>query len=118
MKGLKKAMVRCFGMRAHAHRRFHELVNRIPNNETIAATKLAAAAATATATATTKTTTTTTTTTTLIFQSACPPITLTIKLAAVQRIQRLHRHQKTILRAAFLLPIPRVKARLTVCHLL
>lgn len=108
MKGLKKAMVRCFGMRAHAHRRFHELVNRIPNNETIAATKLAAAAATATAT----------TTTTLIFQSACPPITLTIKLAAVQRIQRLHRHQKTILRAAFLLPIPRVKARLTVCHLL
>ena len=111
MKGLKKAMVRCFGMRAHAHRRFHELVNRIPNNETIAATKLAAAAAAATATATT-------TTTTLIFQSACPPITLTIKLAAVQRIQRLHRHQKTILRAAFLLPIPRVKARLTVCHLL
>lgn len=110
MKGLKKAMVRCFGMRAHAHRRFHELVNRIPNNETIAATKLAAAAAAATATATT--------TTTLIFQSACPPITLTIKLAAVQRIQRLHRHQKTILRAAFLLPIPRVKARLTVCHLL
>lgn len=109
MKGLKKAMVRCFGMRAHAHRRFHELVNRIPNNETIAATKLAAAAAAATATATT--------TTTLIFQSACPPITLTIKLAAVQRIQRLHRHQKTILRAAFLLPIPRVKARLTVCHL-
>lgn len=109
MKGLKKAMVRCFGMRAHAHRRFHELVNRIPNNETIAATKLAAAAAAATAT---------TTTTTLIFQSACPPITLTIKLAAVQRIQRLHRHQKTILRAAFLLPIPRVKARLTVCHLL
>lgn len=105
MKGLKKAMVRCFGMRAHAHRRFHELVNRIPNNETMAATKLAAAAAT-------------TTTTTLIFQSACPPITLTIKLAAVQRIQRLHRHQKTILRAAFLLPIPRVKARLTVCHLL
>ena len=105
MKGLKKAMVRCFGMRAHAHRRFHELVNRIPNNETMAATKLAAAAAT------------TTTTTTLIFQSACPPITLTIKLAAVQRIQRLHRHQKTILRAAFLLPIPRVKARLTVCHL-
>ena len=115
MKGLKKAMVRCFGMRAHAHRRFHELVNRIPNNETIAATKLAAAAAAATATATT---TATTTTTTLIFQSACPPITLTIKLAAVQRIQRLHRHQKTILRAAFLLPIPRVKARLTVCHLL
>ena len=110
MKGLKKAMVRCFGMRAHAHRRFHELVNRIPNNETIAATKLAAAAAAATATATT--------TTTLIFQSACPPITFTIKLAAVQRIQRLHRHQKTILRAAFLLPIPRVKARLTVCHLL
>ena len=110
MKGLKKAMVRCFGMRAHAHRRFHELVNRIPNNETIAATKLAAAAAAATATATT--------TTTLIFQSACPPITLTIKLAVVQRIQRLHRHQKTILRAAFLLPIPRVKARLTVCHLL
>ena len=110
MKGLKKAMVRCFGMRAHAHRRFHELVNRIPNNETIAATKLAAAAAMATAT--------TTTTTTLIFQSACPPITLTIKLAVVQRIQRLHRHQKTILRAAFLLPIPRVKARLTVCHLL
>ena len=108
MKGLKKAMVRCFGIRAHAHRRFHELVNRIPNNETMAATKLAAAAAT----------TTTTTTTTLIFQSACPPITLTIKLAAVQRIQRLHRHQKTILRAAFLLPIPRVKARLTVCHLL
>ena len=106
MKGLKKAMVRCFGIRAHAHRRFHELVNRIPNNETMAATKLAAAAAT------------TTTTTTLIFQSACPPITLTIKLAAVQRIQRLHRHQKTILRAAFLLPIPRVKARLTVCHLL
>lgn len=116
MKGLKKAMVRCFGMRAHAHRRFHELVNRIPNNETIAATKLAAAAAAATATATA--TATTTTTTTLIFQSACPPITLTIKLAAVQRIQRLHRHQKTILRAAFLLPIPRVKARLTVCHLL
>ena len=115
MKGLKKAMVRCFGMRAHAHRRFHELVNRIPNNETIAATKLAAAAAAATATATR---TATTTTTTLIFQSACPPITLTIKLAAVQRIQRLHRHQKTILRAAFLLPIPRVKARLTVCHLL
>jgi len=113
MKGLKKAMVRCFGMRAHAHRRFHELVNRIPNNETIAATKLAAATAAATATATA-----TTTTTTLIFQSACPPITLTIKLAAVQRIQRLHRHQKTILRAAFLLPIPRVKARLTVCHLL
>lgn len=113
MKGLKKAMVRCFGMRAHAHRRFHELVNRIPNNETIAATKLAAAAAAATATATAITTTTT-----LIFQSACPPITLTIKLAAVQRIQRLHRHQKTILRAAFLLPIPRVKARLTVCHLL
>ena len=111
MKGLKKAMVRCFGMRAHAHRRFHELVNRIPNNETIAATKLAAAAAAATATETT-------TTTTLIFQSACPPITFTIKLAAVQRIQRLHRHQKTILRAAFLLPIPRVKARLTVCHLL
>ena len=111
MKGLKKAMVRCFGMRAHAHRRFHELVNRIPNNETIAATKLAAAAAAATATATT-------TTTTLIFQSACPPITFTIKLAAVQRIQRLHRHQKTILRAAFLLPITRVKARLTVCHLL
>ena len=115
MKGLKKAMVRCFGIRAHAHRRFHELVNRIPNNETMAATKLAAAAAAATATATT---TATTTTTTLIFQSACPPITLTIKLAAVQRIQRLHRHQKTILRAAFLLPIPRVKARLTVCHLL
>ena len=113
MKGLKKAMVRCFGMRAHALRRFHELVNRIPNNETIAATKLAAAAAAATATATAITTTTT-----LIFQSACPPITLTIKLAAVQRIQRLHRHQKTILRAAFLLPIPRVKARLTVCHLL
>ena len=113
MKGLKKAMVRCFGMRAHAHRRFHELVNRIPNNETIAATKLAAAAAAATATATAITTTTT-----LIFQSACPPITFTIKLAAVQRIQRLHRHQKTILRAAFLLPIPRVKARLTVCHLL
>ena len=56
MKGLKKAMVRCFGMRAHAHRRFHELVNRIPNNETIAATKLAAAAAAATATATTTTT--------------------------------------------------------------
>ena len=110
MKGLKKAMVRCFGMHAHALRRFHELVNRIPNNETIAATKLAAAAAAATATATT--------TTTLIFQSACPPITPTIKLAAVQRIQRLHRHQKTILRAAFLLPIPRVKARLTVCHLL
>ena len=112
MKGLKKAMVRCFGMRAHARRRFHELVNRIPNNVTIAATKLAAAAAAAAATATA------TTTTTLIFQSACPPITLTIKLAAVQRIQRLHRHQKTILRAAFLLPIPRVKARLTVCHLL
>ena len=94
MKGLKKAMVRCFGMRAHARRRFHELVNRIPNNVTIAATKLAAAAAAAAATAT------------------------AIKLAAVQRIQRLHRHQKTILRAAFLLPIPRVKARLTVCHLL
>ena len=106
MKGLKKAMVRCFGMRAHAHRRFHELVNRIPNNETIAATKLAAAAATAT------------TTTTLIFQSAHPPITLTIKLAAVQRILRLHRHQKTIRRVAFLPPILRVKARLTVCHLL